>query len=476
MKKRILMMGLAATMLLFASCTDDDMQLLKAPYRVQGEIAPNFRLPVISRGELNLNQLLQTFDGTFSGNLDVNDTTIVFIYQDEFKDSIEVNTTNKHYRGAKSGRLHAPKSGNELISLDTVISYSVPIDLFDRTDMQSLAQADITIESLLLDLKATIRGTCPPNAEQAVHDYVTARFDQLAIDYEGHDGVIYHYDEMPPVSMVVTDIIEGGSLNLTEENRLNLASIINRLPRRIDLSFHLHVSVDDGFADENTQDLEHIQHFQELLDSLGMTTLYYDADIDVRVPFEVHIGNLNYSYNLALTGTGSSENSASIMDQLDSTLNSLLGEGAVSIDSSTVTAYLVLQNGIPLNFSLSGVLVDENGNELSTLLTNQSVPSAKTIPTQTPGVSMADTNNPGIATIEMPLTVAQLEAFTQASDLRLDLGMSTDGTDHKRVGPYDYLRMSLQIKLSPDIVIDMQLFRGFGDLLGGLPVVGRYFN
>ena len=478
MKKRLLFMGVAATLLLFASCTDEDKMLLSAPYRVQGELNPQFRLPVISRGELNLNDLLKSLDGDFSGNLDINDTTVVFKYENEFSDTIEVNATGKRsYAPApRTKKRHARKddTDNALFSIDTVISYPIDIDLFDKVDPNLLHDGN-TIHKIWLDLTAAIKGFCPDNAAQAVHDYVSARFDSLAIGYLGNDG-LYHTDfELPPLSLVIDDILVGDSITFKD---VDLAPIFNKFPRHLDISFHLNLIVDNGFAEENTQDLEHIEHFQELLDSLGMTTLLYDAKINVRIPFEVHLDQLAYSYSLNLRGEGSAEGSSSIFDKIDSILNSMLGEGAVSIDSSSVTAYLVLQNGIPLNFTLNGVLVDENGNELQngTLVEHQFVAASGTMPTGVADVLKADPDRPVESIVELPLTMGQLQAFSDASALKLDLGMTTNGSEYMRVGPEDCLRMSLQVKLSPDVVVDMELFRGFGDILGGLPVVGRFFN
>lgn len=480
MKKRLFFLGLTASIMLLASCSKDDMELLRHPYRVQGELSPSLRLPVISNGQMNLNQLLQAFDGSFSGNLEVNDTTIVFLYEDYFHDSVEVgglaSKTTPRPTAVKGGRI--PRTvGEAMVSVDTTISYTMPIDLFDRADMQSIVQANISINRLLLDLTANIYGTCPPNVEQSVRNYVTARFDNLNIDYVGHDGVNYHYDGMPNVSVTIDNIIDGGQLDLTGDNNLNLASIIDKLPSSMTFSFTLHLIVDEGFVDENTQDIAHISQFHELLDSLNMTTLFYDAHMKVRLPFEVSMDDLTFSYPLTLSSSESEGNNGSILDQIDTMLNSILGEGAASIDSSKVTAYLVLQNGIPLNFNISGTLEDANDNELCTLLTDEFVPSAQTLPTLTPGVSKADPEHPGIAVIEIPLTVGQLEHLANASTLRLDLGMSTSGIGHKRVSPNDYLKISLQIKLDANIVIDMELLeQSPEDILNGLPVIGKIIN
>lgn len=483
MKKRLLFMGLVASVMLLASCTKDDMEYLKHPYRVQGELNPTFRLPVVSSGQLNLRDLLKSFDGGFSGNLDVNDTTIVFIYEDSFNDSIEVNATKKHV--ATKGR-HASKgaTGDIMLQVDTTISYSIPIDIFDQADLQDVVEAGISIERLLVSLRANIHGhSQSQHVDSVLREYVSVRIDTLNIEYQGHNGATYLYGGMPNVAVNINNIVDGGTLDLTGNNQLNLASIINRLPRSITFSFKLHLMVDRGIMVDNMSDFESIKNneFSKLLDSLNMSKFYYNADIQVRLPFEVGIENLKFSYPLALRGNGES-GTESIFDVLDSTLSKLFGEGAVSMDSSSVIAFLVLQNGMPLNFNLDATFVDANGNEIDTMFTHRLIPSATTIPTGLPNVMQADPARPGVAAIPVALTVGQLETFLSADSLRLDMSLNTNDANigrHVRVRPDDYLNIRLHIQLSPDIKIDMPLFDGFGNLIPGLsriPIIGDMFN
>ena len=89
MKRTIFLASLLALVLPFTSCSKDDMELLKHPYRVQGNLDPTFELPVISSGQLNLNDLLMSFDGTFSGYI-LDDTVITFHYDTSLSQRINV--------------------------------------------------------------------------------------------------------------------------------------------------------------------------------------------------------------------------------------------------------------------------------------------------------------------------------------------------------------------------------------------------
>lgn len=473
--KKTFLFALAGA-LLFVSCNKDDMELLRSPYRLQGELSPSLGLPVISSGQLNLYDLMTSFDGTFEG-LITDDNTITFEYTDTIRETIPIGSMiAKGQRAAKAGwkTTHRRKSVVPFISRDTVIEYSIPIDFFDKADIQSLVDGDLSIHELRFNLDAVVNGTCPPNVDSALRAYVSARFDNVTIKYTGHDYQSHTFTGFADQSLQLNDIIEGGAVTF---DSVNLADIVNAMPRSITAGFHLHVEVDSGLVLDNLgllTDTTGINSFNALLDSLRMTSITIGANLGVLLPFEVRIGGLPYSYDLELKGN-SDGTGGSVFDQLDSTLTHLLGEGAVSLDSSKVTALVKFSNGIPLDLSLSGTLVDANGMETYVLFAEQKVASAVTAPVDNrPGVVQAVRDSTTL--VEIPLTVEGLEHLTEASKLRIRLLLATPdfNTDpsFKLVKKDDYLKLKMMVKLDPSINIDMQLFDGLGGVLGGLPVIG----
>ena len=160
-------------------------------------------------------------------------------------------------------------------------------------------------------------------------------------------------------------------------------------------------------------------------------------------------------------------------------LNNLLGEGAVSLDSSKVSAIFKFANGIPLDLTLSGTLVDANGNETYTLFGAQFIAAAVTGPVEgRPGVAQAIRDS--VSIVEIPLTIEALERLTQASKLRLRLLMATPdfSTDpsFKLIKRDDYLKIKMMVKLDPTIKIDTQLIDGLGIDISNLPVIGNLFG
>ncbi len=470
MKKRVIVLALAAVSVLVASCTKDDLELLKHPYRVQGELHPSYGLPIISNGQLNLNDLLTSFDGTFSGII-TDDNTITFHYDTSIRETIVIGGMIGR-QPARKGRVRGtvrpqPKMSNPpFIQRDTVIEYSLPIDFFDKADMQSIVEGGISIHELRFSLSAYVQGGCPANVEEALRNYVRARFDEVTIKYQGHDYQTHTFTGFMDQSLALDDIIAGGSVTF---DSVNLAEIVNSMPRMITAGFRMHIEVDSALVLDNLGfDTASINSFQTLLDSLKMTYLTIGGDLDVTLPFEVSIDGLGYNYDLAFSdGNSSSSNtSGSVLDVLDSVLNKLLGEGAVNMDSSKVTAIVILQNGIPLNLTLDGTFIDENGAPTLTLLEQQLVASAITAPVANrPGVSEAVADS--TTRVEIPLTIEALDKMIHSSALRLTLRMATTDSDYKVVKRDDYLKVKLLVKLDPSLGIDMELFDP-----SGLPLVG----
>lgn len=488
MKRKLFLAALLSSVVLLMSCNKDDMELLKHPYRVQGELTPSFGLPVISSGQLNLNDLLTSFDGTFSGLITA-DNTITFHYDTSIRDSIIIGEmitkgVPSGQRSVASSRKPMVKHGRKeytapFISRDTVFEYSIPIDFFDKTDMQSIVNAGLSINELRLNLGAYVRGECPANVDSVLRAYVTARFDNVTIRYMDHDYQVHTFTGFADQSLVLHDIINGGTVNF---DSVNLASIFNSMPRMITAGVHMHVEVDSGLLIDNWHniltDTNGINSFSALLDSLRLTKLLFGGDLDVKLPFEVRIEGLPYSYDLELKGNGSEE-SASVFDQLDTMLTNLLGDGAVSLDSSKVSAIFKFSNGIPLDLTLSGTLVDANGMETYVLFDSKKIASAVTGPVPgRPGVVQAVRDSTSL--VEIPLTVEGLERLTQASKLRLRLLLATadfaSDPSYRSVKRDDYLRIKMMVKLDPSIRIDMELFDGFGDMIGNLPVIGGFIN
>lgn len=485
MKRTSLFVGLLASMMLLASCNKDDIELLRNPFRIQGELNPSFGLPVISTGQWNLNDFLSDLDVSFSGiHIDTNQNILTFLYDTSFGATIQIggmvtkSPSRREWRNTPSRRSRAiPTKDDEdfapFISRDTVIWQDLPIDIFNSTYMQTIEDANMSINEVLLRLHTHISGECPENVNDTLRKYVRARVDNLTIKYTGHDYQTHTFSGFANQSLVLRDLVQGGDLNFDD---VNMAEIINSLPRSIRAGFHMHVDVDSGLLVNNIYniltDTTEVNSFHALLDSLRFTSISFNGNLSVTLPFEVRIQNLPYGFSLPLVGNREGSGETSIFDKLDSILNDLLGEGAVGLDSSKVAAILKFSNGIPLDLTITGKLRNSNGTDFYTLFADQKIASSVLGPVEG-HPNVVQTVRDSTSSLKVDLTVEALEKLTQADTLRLEFKLSTSNFDND---PYfrvikrdDYLKIWMMVLLDPSIIIDKELFGGLGFIIDKVP-------
>lgn len=465
MKKTTPFVLIAAVAMLFASC-GKDKDLLTHGIVVRGVLSPDFQIP-LAYGEMNLDDLLTKFGGEMDAYI-TDDDVITFTYSYSQSDHLEVGGMIAT-PAAKTPivPMHKPLATKDdyLVSQDTVFEYTFPIDFFSQVDI--LQESNIKLKEVLLNGLATVRGDCPDNVRDQLRQYVSARIDSLYIQYVDRYGNARDFG-----------VIEGSELetnDLTATNQFpivaNLAQIINDLPQEISVGFRLHVDVEEDFLNNNIQN---VQGFTELLDSLKMTTLDYSVDVDLKLPFEVQIGQLGYAFDVDLNqGDGEVSN---ILDQIDSTISAFFGENSGLSDETALYVILRLKNGIPLNLNLDGRMLDENGLTVLNFI-DTTVPSAQTQQVAgMPGVYEASASTP--IDIEVPLNLDDARKFLSASQLKLTLGLTTDGIDadqYNRVKRSDNLEMKVFIRLNPQMDINWDvpgLENGVTGIFEGIPVIG----
>ena len=446
MKKSTFFIGLLAALMLFSACRKEDQYLLKKGYSLQGTLSPTFELPV-STGEVNFGQLLDKLGDSFSEYI-TDDEIITLRYHFDTLAYVEIGDAYSTPAPAHK----APMSTKDAVFTpveDTIISFDFPLTFFDNVDL--LSDADISIEKLLFKGQASIWTECPPSVVDDLQ-YIHADIDQLKVNYTKRDGT--------PGTPV---LIEGAELHITdmtdENNTLpipetNLADIFNEMPSYIGVSFRIVISVDEeGFVSSN---ISNISSFSELLDSLGMTRLAYKADVEATLPLELKIGALTYNYDVDIQKEYGVTEGATIFDQIDSSINKVLGEGAANIDSATLAVILRFNNGIPLDIIMNATALDIMDLPIFTLIQGEVIKSAETkpIPNQ-PGVSEA--GNPVKSEMVAELNLAQAKQFLSAKTLRLKLGLKTTGDDSKAIKRSDNLGIQMLIRVNPNIKLEWDI-------------------
>lgn len=449
MRKQLLLACIFIAAALMSSCRKEDLDMLRSPIHVQGEIAPNLQLPLASSSRMNFGDILGMFDGTFSNVMVPGTDLIIFTYDTSFRDHAPLSQMSS----SKGG--HSPK-----IITHKWVEKTVDIDLFEKSDMSLVEDADITIEELLLDLEAHLQTVShDTTAARLLHDYGSASIDSLQISYVGINNVegTLGTQNVPP--LIINNLTDVS----TWQASVNLAEIFNKRPKSITYRFKIDVNIDNGFlADPEmvTLTLTNPARAQEVQDSVENATMYYGADVTVTFPFDVHIGHLKYSYPIDINrGSGESANDNALRETFNKMKDLLEGRLDSIIDAdldSLVILKLVVENGIPLNIDLNGTFLNANGDSTGVLFPYQGIPSCAVLNGE------ADSLNPGITNppISIPLNMESLEKFLDTEKIRIDLLVSTNGNAPVQIKKSDGLSMKMYIQLHPKINFNWDLMGG----------------
>ena len=215
--KRKAFIALAAMLLVFSACMrDEDMALLKKPIRLQGSVDPTIGVPA-AHGRMTLHDIIGMLSSSYTGHI-YDTTDIITIYFD--------TTLADTVRNVTPG-LSGTKTN--VIGKDTTMRYYVNISLFDGAEFdQMLANDNITIGDLWLDLYALFKAHAPSNVAEVVNNenYVSSSVDNIKIYYTKHDGTEVPFTGLSLGSTTLKHLMQGDTV---ERIDINMKSIINDL-------------------------------------------------------------------------------------------------------------------------------------------------------------------------------------------------------------------------------------------------------
>ena len=437
--KKTSLLALVLMLTLLSSCVrDEDLELLRHPIHVQGEVDPYLGVP-IAYGQMNLSEVLEMLSSQYDGYL-MPDTDIVIIQFDTSVTDI-INATPSGSKGAPNKGGVGTKDGTFLNFVDTVKEYSVNITLFDDARLQNIVPGNMDISHLYMNLNVAYQGHCQPGWEDTIRDNVIAVADSLVIKYTDHNYQTHVFTGMPTIPPItINDVLNRQTISFTD---VDLAPIINSLPRKITASFRFKFQVKDSWIVNNAMN----PNFSKMMDTIKMTYLEYDANLRVEFPFEIHIGILPYNFDINL-GDG-----LSTVD-FDQFLSSL-GD---NVDAELKDSYLNLafDNGIPFDFMLSATMLDSNGVELFQIVNLDTIQSAPIAPI--PGDNSGTYESVGTTRtiVRALLNSEKLELLKQGRTIRMGLAMST-GTHRVAVQRTNSLKVKASIQVHPSATIDIPL-------------------
>lgn len=447
MKKQLLTAVLLAMTVLTTSCVKDVFDIMNHPIDVEGEIDPNFQLPLASSDSIHLGDLMSMLSSTFSAYL-TDDDVITFTYSGSFDSTINVGnlTAKKHHPAVQGHR--RPGTKDALVRQSQWVEYTLPIDFFDDLDLGSgTTIEDISIGQLLLTLDARISGDCPdPEARQKLIDFGSAIVDSLHISCVGKNNAVF--DTLIPMTpLVMPDVVTGGTLSF---DHVNLAKIFNMFPKSITFRFRIELAVDESIL-ANPED---VMSFEGLLDSLQMTSFHYGADFNVLIPFDVHIGRMVYNYPVDITQSGEEGSTSSLeetYEKIKDILDNKLGDKIDYDFDSIVIIKFKVDNGIPLNIKLNGTFIDENNLPNGTMFEDKPIAAAPIDPVT------YEANGTTPTSFSVPLNMETLEKFTNAKKIDITMELNTPGTHPVKVKKSDCMKLKMYVQIHPKIEFNWHL-------------------
>lgn len=430
--KRTLLIVLAAVAVLFSSCRPEDLELLKHPIHIQGSVTPTYGVP-IGNAEVTLNELLDMLSASndqIGDLIDPESDIIVLNYSAQMADTINA-VSGKGRKGP------APKASDDL-SIDTVLTYPMDITFFDEAS--DILDAGLAIDHLWLTLSLDYYGICEPSSAQQLEQYVTAVFDSLTITYVDHNEIQHEFTNFAFTPQYINNILEH---HLVTFDSVDMAEIINAMPRRVTASIRFRFNIDPAFvfSDPNMMN----GNFQSTLANMQMTRLVYDANMNVSLPFNIKIGELPYEFDIALTSEdGTPFDVDEYLDKLPEGVDADLNDSYIN---------LYFDNSIPLNFILGAALVNETGETLADLIGNDTVAAAQLTPNPV-DPTFFEAAGPTTSLVRAKLNMEKIRKLKQAKSIRLRLRLNT-GDKFISIRRSDSMKIRITLQVSPEASVDI---------------------
>lgn len=426
MKKRLFVLSAIAVLLAgLSSCLrSDDWELLKHPIHVQGQIEPNMGAP-IAHGTVTINDVLHMFNNTYTGMIDPDEDILTIDFESNRSDSILAKSI------AGSG------TKSPFLSKDTLITYGVDITLFDKVTLQDIVNGNININHLWLTFNAEIWGDCPDTVRHLVQRYVHAYYDSLTVKYTDYNYQEHIFNGIPLTSMSFDNVLTHETLDF---DSVDLAEIVNSMPRHVQVSFRFRFELDNSIFNEDLAEL----YFNQLLDSIWLTKIYYNTHVRVAFPFEIEIDNLPYAFDVDL-GDGLSQ------VDIDAILDSI-GEG-LEVDLKDSYLTLGFDNGIPLDLTIAATLIDDHGLPIGGPRFTETIKSAPTVPLPS-DPSAYESSGTTHSQVKIHADANFLRDLRRSKKIRFNLIMATCDK-HVTIKHSDFLDIKVYLQLHPSASIDI---------------------
>lgn len=424
---------LVAVVVVLTGCMrDDDLKLLQRPIHLQGSMDPSVGVPA-AYGKMTLNDMLQMLSSTYTGHI-YDTTDIITIYFDtSLSDTVRNITPYNPSTGSKATMYKM---------IDTTFEYTLNVTLFDGIrNNEMLANDNIAIGDLWLDLRAILRAIVPDNVASIVNDEnnIQSNVDNFHIYYTKHDGTEVPFTDFTIPDETLKHLVDGD----TTASHINLKDIINDLPNKIRVSFHYDFWISDDFLFGLS-----LAEAQEVKDSINKLQMFYDINAYAEFPFDVKIKRLPYSFTIDLNGDS--------LPRLDiqQTLDSIARGLSVNLNDAKLT--LAFDNGIPAQFNMAVYLIDANGSVIGdTLIHDVAIEGA---PVRNDGTGHYISSGNTRTVVPITLNEQRLRDLNSTKKIGFNFALSTDnGPNNVSIRRDDFLFLKAFIMVHPKANVDIPL-------------------
>lgn len=452
MKRTILFAAMAMLSVGFTSCLKDgDKEILNNPIHVQGEFEPSFGVP-LTNGQWNIDDILQMSGTNYETYLDMSSDVLTFIYDTTISGSMGSSPSSSGFNRIPHRRPHArsAKSGDETwLNKDTTMNFNINLNVYDDESMSTFFNSDFALDSVGLGITLFMQSICNDHeVDSILREFATTTIDNLQITYVDPNGYIRHLPAVSMETITLHQLLDGQTVHI---NGINLAEAVNNRARSINVFYRFHFEISNSiFAGDVAT-----TPFDKLLNFTDNMTVDYNADIHLSIPLMTRLTNLSFNDTIEINkDDNASSGSGNNGNENDINLDSLLNGGlSLDLDSSFFT--LMLENGLPLNISLSANLLDANGNLLTSLANNESIPAAQVSPMGIHNVYHATTPTP--STVRILLTKEQLDLFSSAKSIHLGFDLSTANGQYVAIKRSDLLRIKAKLLARVHAVLDVEI-------------------
>lgn len=441
MKKAILLTVIAIS-LCFASCLrDEDRELFRHNYVVQGEIDPNIGVP-IAYGKMSIADVMEMLPEDQRANIDTADDGVInFFYSTDFHEVFEANNSAKQ-QTAKQCRRSA-KDGDVAFHWDTTFTYSQAVKLFDEVD-NVISADEFSLSQLFVSCQCSLLPHIANGVDlsQIVNQSgLRIMADSIVLRYSDADGHVRQIESVLGGSYSFQDIINGETITILDHT--DISTIIADRPTDVFVSLRLNVDMAEEWFAGNPLNAE----LADIVESLQMSSLEMNAHLDVHFPVNIFIKDFPYTFDFDLNDT---------IGNLD--WDSITADyGTVGID--TVRLVMNLKNAFPFKIALNAILLDENGMEMFSLM------GADTVIAEAPVAYSAESNlyvsnGSSPSRLNIGLNTEQIKLLPRARKIRLRTKIASSDNDQRRqvaIQSNDFLDLQLYLQLHPRAIINLPL-------------------